>query len=88
LSSNIINIGEDQAQVHQAAREDQEGTVEDEPTSVRIDIALGTKRHRITLFADSDPELLSAEFAKTNNLDAKLQSKLRDQLEENIRKNF
>lgn len=78
MSHNIINIGED-TQLGEATHESQEEiNDEDEPTSVRIDIALGTKRHRITLYADSDPEQLSAEFAKTNNLDAKLQSKLRD----------
>lgn len=68
-SHNIIDIGGEQA-IEQA--EDQEIPDEDEHTSVRIDIALGNKRHRITLFADSDPQALSAEFAKEHGLDAKL----------------
>jgi len=76
-SSDIINIDSLE-----------NSAAEDEPASVRIDIALGDKRHRITLFADSDPAQLSADFAKETGLDAKLQSKLKDQLEENIKKNF
>ena len=48
--NDIVNIGDDS----QNQADNQETIDLDEPTSVRIDIALGDQRHRITLFADSD----------------------------------
>lgn len=57
-SHNIVNIGDETPE----QVEDQE-IPDEEPTSVRIDIALGNQRHRITLFADSNPDVLAADFA-------------------------
>jgi hypothetical protein len=34
------------------------------PTSVCVDIALGADKHRITLFADSDPIKTADDFAR------------------------
>jgi len=48
--NDIVNIGDDS----QNQADNQESIDLEEPTSVRIDIALGDQRHRITLFADSD----------------------------------
>lgn len=53
-----------------------------------VDIALGTKKHRITLYADSDPIKTAVDFAKEHNLDEKLEKKLTEQLIVNLRNNF
>lgn len=53
-----------------------------------IDIALGNKKHRITLTKSSDPELLAANFAAKHNLDGKMQKKLCEQLANNMKANF
>lgn len=58
------------------------------PTSVCVDIALGADKHRITLFADSDPIKTADDFARQHNLDQKLQKKLTEQLIVNLRNNF
>ncbi len=61
---------------------------EDEEDTVSIDIALGNKKHRITLTKSSDPELLAADFAAKHNLDSKMQKKLCEQLANNMKANF
>ena len=49
---------------------------EEDDDQVFIDIALGNKKHRITLTKSSDPETLAATFAQEHNLDSKMQKKL------------
>ena len=49
-----------------------------------IDIALGDKKHRITLFKDSDVVLVSSEFAKQHNLPSAMQTQLHLQLKDNM----
>lgn len=61
---------------------------DDEDDQVFIDIALGNKKHRITLTKSSDPELLAANFALEHNLDSKMQKKLCEQLANNMKANF
>lgn len=49
---------------------------DDLPKSVYIDVALGNKKHRITLFRDSNAEQMAADFAAEHKLDKKLTAKL------------
>lgn len=44
--------------------------------SVCLDIALGEKKHRITLYPNSVPDSVAEDFAKEHGLDLKLQKKL------------
>jgi hypothetical protein len=41
--------------------------INDEP-HLNIDIEIGSKKHRITLFKDSDCTQVSTDFARTHNL--------------------
>lgn len=47
---------------------------------VIIDIALGNKKHRVTLIPGTDPKVLAAEFAKDHKLSVALQQKLLESL--------
>lgn len=50
-----------------------------------IDIALGSEKHRVTLLPGQNTEELAQKFAKDHNLDGRLQKKLVEQLQKNIK---
>lgn len=51
----------------------------DEP-HLNIDIEIGAKKHRVTLFRDSNCELVAKEFAQTHGLPKEMQNMLQKQL--------
>jgi hypothetical protein len=55
----------------------------DEP-HLNIDIEIGAKKHRITLFNDSNCTKLAADFARAHNLSKDMQNTLESQLKENM----
>jgi len=49
---------------------------EDETTTIHIDINLGDKTHRITLYEESDPEEVAQQFGSKHGLASKNVAKL------------
>ena len=52
----------------------------DKSEPIVIDIALGNKKHRVTLIPGTDPKVLASEFASDHKLSAALQQKLLESL--------
>jgi len=55
-----------------------------EEQHLNIDIEIGQKKHRITLFRDSDCTQISKDFAATHKLPREMQAQLERQLKENM----
>lgn len=60
-----------------------DGPRNDEP-HLNIDIEIGQKKHRVTLFKDSNCPQVATEFARTHGLPKDMQALLERQLTENM----